>query len=209
MIDRIYCINLDTRPDRWRLFEQQPGRKSLGNINRISGRTSDSFTSYMKYRSEVKSGELGCTTSHLNILKQIKKFKLNNTIVFEDDAIINPGIKTTIREILSKIHNNYNICYLGGNYVTDMQSSMVTQYDGYMSCKDILSTVGYILNIRCVDQLIRLIRRNMFQKPVDEIYREFQHNNTCYIATPRLVHQQPGYSDICKGYRDYSRMRDF
>jgi len=209
MIDKIYCINLDTRPDRWRLFEQQPGRKSLGNINRISGRTSDSFTSYMKYRSKVKTGELGCTTSHLNILKQIKKFKLNNTIVFEDDAIINPGIKTTIREILSKIHNNYNICYLGGNYVTDMQSSMVTQYDGYMSCKDILSTVGYILNIRCVDQLIRLIRRNMFQKPVDEIYREFQHNNTCYIATPRLVHQQPGYSDICKGYRDYSRMRDF
>ena len=209
MIDKIYCINLDSRKDRWKEFISQSEIKLLGRIDRFSGRQYKNINPYIIYRSKLKPGEIGCLMSHLTILEQSVYDKSSNILVLEDDAVFAEGAVKKIKEYLSIVNNNYSICYLGGNYIHDRQSSTISDHDSYISCTDILSTVGYLINTKCILSVIKLIKRRMFSLPIDEIYCEYQRMSECHMLAPRVVYQRPGYSDICKGFRNYSRMRDF
>jgi hypothetical protein len=75
--EKIYCINLDSRPDRWEQFLKFA--KELGiedRVERISA----------VVRDDVKDPKYGCLLSHYTIMKSSKENNLKNYFVFEDDA---------------------------------------------------------------------------------------------------------------------------
>ena len=73
--EKIYCINLDSRPDKWKLAQAEFKKYGIDNIvERFPGYIHESGTSLQ-----------GCTLSHVNLLKKCKKDKIYNVLVLEDD----------------------------------------------------------------------------------------------------------------------------
>ena len=87
----VYCINLDGQPERWQYMEDQFKYWELKDYTRISaydGRDDD-LSDIIKgiYPTNMTSGEIGCTTSHLKAMKHF----LDNSdapyaIIMEDDC---------------------------------------------------------------------------------------------------------------------------
>jgi len=90
-IGPIYCINLDGQPERWEYMENQFKDWEIEDYTRISaydGREDDlSDIISGRYPEMMSSGEIGCTTSHLNAMKHF----LDNSdapyaVIMEDDC---------------------------------------------------------------------------------------------------------------------------
>jgi len=87
----VYCINLDGQPERWSYMENQFKYWEIDNYERVSaydGRgddLSDIITG--RYPEMMTSGEIGCTTSHLKVLKHyLETSDSPYAIVMEDDC---------------------------------------------------------------------------------------------------------------------------
>ena len=71
--DEIFCINLDTRIDRWQHAQEE--FKKIGILDRVHR-----FSAI-----KDKDGRIGLIKSNLEIIKYAKNKKLNNVLIFEDD----------------------------------------------------------------------------------------------------------------------------
>lgn len=110
--DKIYCINLDRRPDRWE--ECQIIFDSMGlEVERFSacdGQMID--TGYGK----VYNGELGGTISHTRLIKHVIDSNHNNALILEDDVEFSSDFLTKTEEILKELPINWDILFFGGNH---------------------------------------------------------------------------------------------
>ena len=72
--DGVFCVNLDSRVDRWEQFQ-----KNLQDYN-----IHDAVTRFSAV--QANPGWIGCKASHMNIIKHAIDNKLDNILIFEDDA---------------------------------------------------------------------------------------------------------------------------
>lgn len=75
-IDRIFVINLEHRKDRLAEFYIQMEKTKI-DLSKV-----ERFNAFYK---PFNDGALGCTMSHLEILKIAKERKYKNVLIFEDD----------------------------------------------------------------------------------------------------------------------------
>ena len=87
----VYCINLDGQPERWEYMEEQFKYWEIENYERISaydGRDDD-LSDIIKgiYPTNMLTGEIGCTTSHLKAMKHfLETSDSPYAIMMEDDC---------------------------------------------------------------------------------------------------------------------------
>ena len=90
-IGPIYCINLDGQPERWEYMEEQFKYWEITNYERVSaydGRDDD-LSDIIKgiYPTNMLTGEIGCTTSHLKAMKHyLETSDSPYAIMMEDDC---------------------------------------------------------------------------------------------------------------------------
>ena len=71
--DNIYCINLDSRKDRWQTCLDEFNKVGLTNqVERFSG-------------IKLSPGQAGCTKSHYELIKLAKSRGEKTILVLEDD----------------------------------------------------------------------------------------------------------------------------
>ena len=109
--DKIYCINLDSRPDRWNQCLEEFKKINIENLV-------ERFPAV-----QLSPGIAGCTKSHYEIIKLCKKNNFKNVLILEDDVnFINLDFFGTLDKTLSqlKLKNlSYDMLYLGGNLLQD------------------------------------------------------------------------------------------
>ena len=93
-IGPIYYINLDDQPERKQYMEDMFAYWEVDNYERVSaydGRNDDlSDIIHGRYPENMSSGEIGCTTSHLKLLKHyLETSDSPYCVVMEDDVDIN------------------------------------------------------------------------------------------------------------------------
>lgn len=74
-IDKIYCINLITRDDRFEEAKEQ--FEALGILDKVS---------FLRVDKHKKSGGYGCFESHMACINDAKVQAFSNILIFEDDA---------------------------------------------------------------------------------------------------------------------------
>jgi glycosyl transferase, family 25 len=120
--DEIYCINLAHRTDRWE--ECKENFKKLG----IDGRVKRFEAKDHKDNPIVNPrdrGKLGCTHSHIEIIRQANVNKLKNVLIFEDDfhVHINPNVVIDkLKSCIEEIPENWDLFYLSGNPLNHPES---------------------------------------------------------------------------------------
>lgn len=188
-VDKVVYINLAKRPDR---------RKHMEKFTKTFGDKVIRFEAI-----ENKRGEVGCSQSHIEVLKMALKEGWKNVLVLEDDLEwnkFNAGYK-----LLKKLVDNpYDVITLGTSNTWDYDSKTYR----IMSST---STGSYLVNGHYIPTLLenfeegcqKLIECGVYSGwyAVDRYWIALQSRDKWYATIPNLIYQQDGFSDIEHTYR--------
>ena len=216
-IDKVFYINLEHRTDRRQEIEGE-----LNNFNIPYER----FNAY----STLDIGIVGCTKSHLEVLKEAKKRKYKNILIFEDDFKFIVSKEEFEKNIImlyetklncanngnngNNVNNssinsiNFDICMLSYNLI---KSKSNIEIPFLIKVLEVQTASGYIVNETIYDRLIDLYEyalpllestQQHWNYANDQIWKHLQPNSNWYCFTQRLGIQRPSYSDNGKSFCD-------
>ena len=203
--DGIYCINLDSRKDRW--------EQCLTEFNKLG--ISDIVQRYAGIK--MKPGIAGCTKSHIELIKLAKERNLNNVLIFEDDfEIANDEFVDILEKSFEQLNSKgleYDLLYLGGNARGGELNNLIdTNLARLKQCK---TTHAYAINSRIFDFILNKFENvnwadetnwmnsNDNRLSIDIWYiNNIQCLGNSYGTFPCLVDQRISHSDIM-GYEIY------
>jgi GR25 family glycosyltransferase involved in LPS biosynthesis len=206
--DKIYCINLQNKKDRWERVEKL-FNENLIEVERfeaINGLTisDEEFNNILnKYNPNRLTGEsaslnglienknsLACLLSHIELIKTAKINNYKRILIFEDDITFSKDFTESIKKI-SKI--DWSIVYLGAS---QFNWSGIEEKDCFYLCKNTLGTFAYAIESSIYDDVINLLETK--RKSVDNLLSEIQSNNygKCYTFYPNIVISDVESSDI-------------
>ena len=185
MVHAVY-INLDRRADRREQFEAECTRMGL-DVDRFSA-------------VEHAVAPIGCTRSHLEVLKLARDRGYPSVLVFEDDFdfhITRPEFDA----ILASSPEDYEVVML------DYYINASTPYnDAFVRIQDAQAASAYLVHSRFYDRLIanleeavRLYEANPHCHWLyigDQYWKHLQPQSKWYASRVRVGRQRPGYSDL-------------
>lgn len=185
----IYCINLKTRKDRkLRMQRQAKRRKFPIKLWRVDLNSKDPIA--------------GCRSSHIAIIKDAKKRKLDSILILEDDA------QLTWKRLYvpQPPSDDWEMLYLGGD-VQKVLDDPIANESKYWKRVCTRTTHAYIVNHTIYDTLLSTLSKT--KDPIDVCYSKDIHpHHKCYIVTPIIFSQFNGYSDIEQRHMNYDGLLD-
>jgi len=188
-----FYINLDSREDRREEFEEECKKMNL-QVERFSA---------------IKTfpGGIGCTESHLNVLKKARDLKLESVIIFEDDFQFLIS-REEYDQILLNLPTNYDVVMLSYNI---KQSEPFNEMFGKVL--EVQTTSGYIVHSRSYEKIINRVEEGLrlfklyssdhHSYILDQYWKPLQPISNWYYSLKRVGKQRPGFSNIMKAYIDY------
>lgn len=193
--EKIYCINLDRRTDRWE-HACNEFEKIDTHVERFSA--IDGLT--LEYDgNKVSLPELGCMMSHLNIIKQCKNDNVKNVLIFEDDIKFSDNFSSIFDETIDRIPY-WDMLYFGGYQIihpTQIDTNIYKLHKCY-------SMHAYSVNHTIYDKIIEYSSK--LEQPIDVYLSELHSSFECFLmrdGTNSLTYQIPSHSDIRNGFVDY------
>jgi glycosyl transferase family 25 len=187
--EKIYCINLDSRPERWKEAQAEFSKAGiLARVERISG--------------EVCSDPReGCARAHLKTIRLAKQLNLPNCLIFEDDVLILedalPALHYSVRDV-SRV--DWDLFYLGATTVGPAYqiSHHLAKLTG--AC----STQSYAISARIYDAVLH----SWHPPKVYDVFltQDIIPAHQCFITVPMVTEQKTGFSDIENRVVDYHKM---
>jgi|Laugresu1bdmlbsd_1035121.scaffolds.fasta_scaffold08446_3 glycosyl transferase family 25 len=197
-IDHIFYINLEKRKDRNEEILKELEKMNLNiNIERYNA----------VYRPENPC--LGCTISHLNVIKLAKERRYKNVLIFEDDfqfIVDENTLKDNIDRFFKK-SIDFRVLMLS------YESYSKKDYDELISItNDSATASGYIVNQKYYDELINCLEYGsiMLERTGehwnyinDQIWKRLQKDDKWFIFNKRLGVQRSSFSDLKNSFVNY------
>lgn len=203
--EKIYCINLDHRTDRWEKCNKK--FKELGISEKVQRFSAFNFQHPdPKYKKLL--GQAGCTLSHFSVLKNSIDNNISNYLVLEDDF----EIELSKEELFIKLNNslkelpeNWDLLYLGGNLTNEYGKFPIQKYSNNLFLTHSCHTTHAIAfnrnlmlklanEIGSINDIIKWILNN---GTIDVfLSKKILEYNNCFITNPNLIYQEDSFSDI-------------
>jgi glycosyl transferase family 25 len=198
-ITNIYYINLDRRIDRKMHIETQ-----LKLLNWKATRFPAILHSF---------GALGCSLSHLAMLKYAKNKNLDHILILEDDvSFLNPSLFLNNLKNFLETHSNFDVLLLAGNNMGDY----VRIDDFCVKVSHCQTTTAYLVKNHYYDTLIKnyensinllqLYPNKIHNFAIDQFWGILQKTHNWFLLTPLSVVQRPDISDIEKRPTNYTTL---
>lgn len=206
-IDKIYYINLDHRTDRKEQFEHQI---TTHFANSILEPRIERFPAI-----KHEQGLLGCSISHLEVIKKARQTDSKYIIVFEDDfefLVSRETFLSNLNQLFQQVetggldfkvvmlaYNANNRAEIENNYLLD-------------STTDVQTCSGYLVNSKYFDELIACWEEGvkMYQATgrdwiycCDQYWKKLQ-KEKWFLFKTRIGKQRAGFSDCGKRIVDYN-----
>lgn len=198
-IKNIFYINLAYRTDRKQYFENQM---------KLIGLSAQRFEAI-----KHNIGAIGCSLSHLNLLKYAKSKNMDHILIMEDDiTFLNPEIfRNSLNNFLAS-NIDYDLLLIAGNNMGEY-----TRINDYcVKIQKCQTTTGYLVKYHYYDKLIENIENgveNLIKNPkrqndfaIDQHWNTLQLIDNWYLLTPLTISQRADYSDIEKRQINYNRV---
>jgi FkbM family methyltransferase len=207
LIDRLVYINVPRRTDRRDEMEAEFKRLDIPRekLERF-------------YAIERNPPFLGCSLSHLTVVKQARERKFQNVLILEDDFDFHPDaslVHSRLQEFMKTYGETYNMVLLASNTFKsepciggDLSGSpMIVDY-----VRDAQTCAGYLISARFFDALIDCWEKAYVQLErtgnhglymCDMSWKQLQTGPT-YVFRPRLGYQRISRSDLGQSVNDYT-----
>jgi glycosyl transferase family 25 len=203
-IDRIFYINLDYREDRREQIEGELDKYGLlENSERFPGIRI------------IDQGILGCTKSHLEVLKLAKERGYKNILILEDDFEFILS-KTDFENELDIFFNSgikYDVCMLA--YLLQLQNDptdYIAECPNLNRVLEAQTASAYIVNNHYYDKLIHLyewacplleMTKSHWLYANDQCWKTLQKNDYWYYIKNRIGKQRASFSDNSMVFMDH------
>jgi len=199
-IKNAFYINLEHRTDRKEHVE-----KELKNL----GIQATRFNAI-----KMTNGAIGCSMSHLKILEDAKKNKLDHVLIIEDDIkFLHPELfKNQFNKFIELHGNNWDVILFAGNNMPPYDKID----DTCVKVNRCQTTTGYLVNGHYINVLasnVKMGLTNLLNKPdeksmfaIDKFWFVLQGASKWYLITPLTVVQREDYSDIEQKITNYEDM---
>lgn len=199
--DKTFCINLDSRADRWESAQEEFKKHSF-NVERIPGIEGAKMN--LDFPPEIKEGAVGCALSQFFCIKYAKQLGLNTFLLLEDDVQFHENINELFNQYIKEVPSDWDMLYLGGQHFHGMNLQQVSEH--VYKCEYTLAAHSVAFSYRVFDIFIdKLID---ITKPCDVHYAESHKEINAYVIIPHLTWQKNSYSDIEKTNVDYTFLKD-
>jgi GR25 family glycosyltransferase involved in LPS biosynthesis len=152
--ERIYCINLSHRTDKWEESLKEFEKVGIQNkVVRFEGIKFDrNLYGYMYARG-------GCFASHREIINICKQENVSNVLVLEDDIYFrNDPVKNLDLSLKELKEHDWDIYYLGMNVTTEVYSEpLIRISENLLKVKSALTTHAIAYNNLCYDDILNNI----------------------------------------------------
>jgi len=164
---------IDTRKLDTRIFDVIP------NIERFLNNKDNEDGYNTRYKDEIihdrrKLGSLGCTLSHISLLKNMIKNNDEFVCVLEDDAILDKQFFEKIQKALNDVPEDWDIIFLGFSCAYS-HDNRCKKNDSIKKIKDNIHSINYIYG-----SYGYLINNKGARKIIDNIYPIWWHVDTMY-----------------------------
>jgi len=198
--DKVYCINLDRRPDRLENFKKEVEKYNLGEFERFSAYDGKGLNLTNEYN--LKPGEIGIIKSNLDIIKDAKKNNYKTILIIEDDCVFKDEI-INFEDYFNLLPNDWDMLYMGGNHNTHMGVKPPQQINEKIVKLHSTYSAHFVgIKSSVFDHIEVLLERG--QHPLDVEYVKLQKIFNCYSFTPTLTSQLVNFSDIQESTTDYN-----
>jgi hypothetical protein len=177
-IDRIYCVNLDRRPDRWAKVAAELGRLGLlERVERVPG-------------IEHASGAIGCLESHRECIRRAIACGANLILLLEDDVEFVAEPRAPLRAALDAIAADptWDALNLGPQCIGPVEARLGPLFRGPM-----VQSHALVFHRRAFGRALHA------HVPVDYWYTRVLR---MYGTIPPIAHQARGWSDINRLIQD-------
>lgn len=214
--DRIYCLNLDSRPDRWAYALQHMARFGLKRkVQRFAATDVRNDPQFVGYERRLRDNfsllaMCGCMLSHRRIIEQAKASGLNNVLVLEDDfKILEENIGQVHRTLDELSRQDWDVFYLGATYLWPLKAispflvrvpsgAYATHAIAYNAC-----VFDRILEILPRDPIEYLESRRFEVNALDKwLQSDLLDHNRFFGSNPIMIVQGLGDSDIASNQKD-------
>ena len=205
--DKIYCINLDKRVDKWKDIEQQFKYNWINNYTRIPGVEGNAYNLKPdKYPHPIRgfNGVSGGTMAHLNAYIHAYNDKLNSFLVVEDDCVFHNDFIKLFDQYTNELPVYWDLLYLGGMYEPS-KGSLYKISDHMIKVSGMMSTHCYAVRSTILLKLISTFLKDYpyLTDSADGFLCNIQKECETFAFNPPLAWQRAGYSDIQNAWRDY------
>lgn len=190
-VDKVIYINLESRTDRKEEIENELDKFNI---------------KYERFNAIRRSdyGIIGCTQSHLEVIRMAKNKRYKNILILEDDFIFTVS-KDKFEEQIDLLFNSnidFDICMLSYNLIKFKTNDEHTFLNNVLEAQ---TTSGYIINETMYDIIIDLYTwtiplldstRHHWIYALDQIWKLLQPITNWYCFSKRLGKQSISYSDL-------------
>lgn len=121
MFDRIFCINLDRRPDKWLAFQERCPASILPRVERFSGIDCNLCPAPVWWK--AGGGAWGCYRSHHAIVELCLQQRVESVLILEDDAVPAEDFDERLAVYSSALPDDWRMAYLGGQLLHTTRES--------------------------------------------------------------------------------------
>lgn len=196
-IPMVFYINLDHRTDRKEALEKELIELGLP-FERFSAIKHD-------------YGAVGCSKSHVAVLKLAKERKYPRVLILEDDfTFVTP--RDNVERVLGQVRDEgkpYDVCMISYNII--QSEELPESY--WRKIINGQTTSGYIIQEHYYDVLLEVVEpsislleqtRQNHNYAIDVVMKQLQPRDKWYYITERMGIQRPSYSDIENRQVDYN-----
>lgn len=199
IFQKVYCVNLDRRPERWQAFLQGiPQDWPFLPVERWPAVDGERCPPPEWWN--PGKGAWGCYRSHLQIIEHCLNQNISSVLIFEDDAIFCDDFSTKARQFLQALPGDWQMVYLGGQhlYVNRQPPKKINDY----VCKPYNVNRTHAFGLR--GEGLKIVYRHITAvnwlsgQHIDHHLGRLHMNGGIKVYTPTswLVGQRQGVSDI-------------
>lgn len=200
--EKIYCINLDRRVDRWESSLKEFEKYEL-NVERFSAIDGNIDNYNLGHPFD---NELAGAISHLNAIKKAKELKLKNVLILEDDVEFINNLNHLFPFFIKQLPLDWDGLHFGGNHIGGLSNVTVN----LAKMRRSYALHAYAINDKSYDVIINYMEtsiNNVTQNgkkviktsvAADFFMADLHKNLNFYCFIPHLAWQKEDYSDIQK-----------
>jgi GR25 family glycosyltransferase involved in LPS biosynthesis len=209
--DKIYCINLDKRTDRWEECQKIFSKHGL-EVERFSAIDGSKENYNLGYPYD---NELAGAISHTKVIEKAKNLKFKNVLILEDDVDFIPLLEETFSKVIEELPKNYDGILFGGNHVGGFRQST----ENIVKINRSYALHAYGLNSESFEFTINYMNnkiKNTINKGKESIktsvaadffMADLHSMGNWYCFRPHLAWQRSGFSDIQNAIMDYDFLK--
>lgn len=211
--DKIYCINLEKRKDRWEEMLIEFSKHDI-NVEKFIASDGNVFNwvppTKIEYKKTSFNGQMGCIASHVRIYWDVIKNNYNRVLIIEDDCNFVDNLNEKFEEVIKDVPEDWELLYFGGVHETRKGKFIPEKLtDNVVIGRRVITTTCYGITLETCKKALEVIKPDKPEKhtAIDGFLAAgLQPNVKTYAFHPPLAWQRASYSDIQNGMRDYSEM---